>query len=67
MSNVGHSYSKVKRGLTDAELRDLAVRLAAALPPPGPEDQGEQKLLDLYRLMDGSRQAATLQYLSAMV
>lgn len=49
------------------ELKSLALELSAALPPPELVDPGERELLQLYRLLDDSRKAATRQYLSAMV
>jgi len=53
-------------GLSHQQLQALAVELNAALPPPEPADPGERELLQLYRLLDDSRKAATRQYLSAM-
>lgn len=54
-------------GLSHQQLQALALELNAALPPPEPVDPGERELLQLYRLLDDSRKAATRQYLSAMV
>lgn len=48
------------------ELKTLAIELSAALPPAEPSDPGERELLQLYRLMDEGRKAATRQYLAAM-
>lgn len=67
MSNVAHASHKVKHGLSHAALKSLAIELAAALPAEEPSDPGEREMLQLYRLLDEGRQAATRQYLSAMV
>lgn len=53
-------------GLSHEQLWALAVELNAALPPPEPSDPGERELLQLYRLLDEGRKAATRQYLAAM-
>lgn len=70
MGNVAHSARGVKRGgtgLSQSDLKTLAMELSAALPPAETLTRSEQELLSLYRLMDEGRQDATRAYLAAMV
>lgn len=54
-------------GLSQEDLKALAIELSAALPAPAAPKPDEQELLQIYRLLDANQQAATRRFLSAMV